>query len=177
MIIGITGTLGAGKGTVVEYLKEKGFKHYSASGLLKELLLAEGKVPSRDTYSPLAKKIRTAYPGGIPQLLWEQIEKDNPENLVIEALHDIGEAQFVKDKKGILIGIDADIEVRYERSVKRGSEKDHVTLEEFKDHIHREEESADGHNIRAVLEKADHIILNEGTVEELYTQLSEILGK
>ena len=29
IIIGITGTLGAGKGTVVEYLKKKSFKHYS----------------------------------------------------------------------------------------------------------------------------------------------------
>ena len=27
LIIGITGTLGAGKGTIVEYLREKGFRH------------------------------------------------------------------------------------------------------------------------------------------------------
>jgi hypothetical protein len=36
-IIGITGTLGAGKGTVVDYLiKQKNFRHYSISGYLKE---------------------------------------------------------------------------------------------------------------------------------------------
>jgi len=34
IIIGITGTLGAGKGTVVEYLQEKGFRHYSARGFI-----------------------------------------------------------------------------------------------------------------------------------------------
>jgi len=35
LIIGITGTLGAGKGTIVEYLvKNKNFKHYSVSGYL-----------------------------------------------------------------------------------------------------------------------------------------------
>ena len=40
LIIGITGTLGAGKGTVVEYLVEKkGFDHYSVRAfLLKEII-------------------------------------------------------------------------------------------------------------------------------------------
>ncbi len=28
IIIGLTGTLGAGKGTMAEYIKQKGFKHY-----------------------------------------------------------------------------------------------------------------------------------------------------
>ena len=38
-IVGITGTLGAGKGTVVEYLtQQKGFKHYSARGLLNQII-------------------------------------------------------------------------------------------------------------------------------------------
>ena len=35
--IGITGTLGAGKGTIVEYLqKEKGFSHYSVRAFLTD---------------------------------------------------------------------------------------------------------------------------------------------
>ena len=36
MIIGITGTLGAGKGAVVEFLKQKDFKHYSVRNFLIE---------------------------------------------------------------------------------------------------------------------------------------------
>ena len=35
-VFGITGTNGSGKGTVVEFLKQKGFKHYSASELILE---------------------------------------------------------------------------------------------------------------------------------------------
>ena len=39
VIIGITGTLGAGKGTIVDYLvNKKSFYHYSVSGYLKEEL-------------------------------------------------------------------------------------------------------------------------------------------
>ena len=37
ILIGITGTLGAGKGTVVDFLIENyGFKHYSVRGFLTE---------------------------------------------------------------------------------------------------------------------------------------------
>ena len=36
-IIGITGTIGAGKGTIVDYLvKQKNFKHYSVRNFLIE---------------------------------------------------------------------------------------------------------------------------------------------
>ena len=38
MIIGITGTLGAGKGTVVDFLKEKGFRHFSVRDYLIKIL-------------------------------------------------------------------------------------------------------------------------------------------
>ena len=37
MIVGITGTLGAGKGTIVEYLLKKNFKHFS----VREFLVGE----------------------------------------------------------------------------------------------------------------------------------------
>ena len=43
MIIGITGTDGAGKGSVVDYLvKEKGFVHYSGRGVIVEAIEAKG---------------------------------------------------------------------------------------------------------------------------------------
>lgn len=41
IIIGITGTLGAGKGTVVEYLKTKGFKHFSVREFLTQEIKKE----------------------------------------------------------------------------------------------------------------------------------------
>ena len=177
MLIGIAGTLGSGKGTVVAYLKEKGFVHYSASGYLKEVILARGETVDRDAYSKLAGEIREKDPAGLSRILYERILVDGAPDVVMEALHDVGEAEFAKDKGGILLGIDADIPVRYERVVARGSEKDQITFEDFKRQILREEEGAGHHHIHAVLKMADHIIMNNGTVEELHQAVDTWLAK
>lgn len=47
-IIGITGTIGAGKGTVVEYLqKVHGFTHFSARSVLNEMIAERKMEPGR----------------------------------------------------------------------------------------------------------------------------------
>lgn len=59
LIIGITGTNGAGKGTAVEYLvKEKGFSHYSVSGYLTQVLKRRKKEINRDNLREIANEIR-----------------------------------------------------------------------------------------------------------------------
>ncbi|MCU0678435.1 MAG: hypothetical protein MUF19_02505 [Candidatus Pacebacteria bacterium] len=175
MLIGIVGALGAGKGTVVDRLKEKGFRHYSASGYLKEVVLSEGGTPGRDAYSAIATKIRTADEAGLAKILFERYTADGGGDAVIEALHDVGEAAYIKQVGGVLLGIDADIEVRFARAVARGSEKDNVTFAEFKSHIEREENGGGHHNIRAALQLADYTITNDGTIEELQEAVDAFL--
>jgi len=167
MIVGIVGTLGAGKGTIVEYLKTKGFAHYSASGYLKDTLLARGIEPNRDTYSKLAGEIRGKDKAGLAKLLFEQSAVDGVSRAIIESLHDVGEAMYIQKVGGVLLAIDADMEIRYERAIKRGSEKDNVTFDKFKSEIEREEHGGGPHNIRKALELANYTIMNNGTKEEL----------
>lgn len=62
LIIGITGTNGAGKGTVVEYLvKNKGFAHYSVSDYLGKLLKRKNKEINRDNLREIANEIRAKF--------------------------------------------------------------------------------------------------------------------
>ena len=48
IIIGITGTIGAGKGTIVDYLMQKcGFRHYSVRQYLLDVIQKAGLEPIR----------------------------------------------------------------------------------------------------------------------------------
>ena len=62
MIIGITGTLGAGKGTVVDYLVQThGFKHYSARAFITEEIKKRGLPIDRDSMVLVANDLRTKH--------------------------------------------------------------------------------------------------------------------
>jgi dephospho-CoA kinase len=176
MLIGIVGTLGAGKGTVVEYLKEKGFTHYSASGYLRELMVARNIPIDRDAYSRVSGEIRYLDPAGIVRALHTRAVAAGVQDVIIEAIHDDGEAAFIKEKGGILLGVDADMMVRYDRIIVRGSEKDNVTFEEFTAQIKREETGGGHHNIRSVLGTVDYMIENNGTLEELHQKVDDFLA-
>jgi len=131
MIIGITGTLGAGKGTVVEYLKTKGFTHYSASGFIKEEILRRGLLVNRDTMNQVANDLRAEHgPAFIIVSLLEQAQKAGGDT-VIEALHTPGEAAKLKERGAKIFSVDADQKIRYKRILNRASEKDHVTYDKF----------------------------------------------
>jgi dephospho-CoA kinase len=177
MFIGIAGTLGAGKGTVVEYLKEKGFVHYSASGALREILRAEGLEEVRENMTILADKLRTENPASPQHIIFEKFQIEKPEKAILEAIHSVGEVEYLKERGAIILGVDADLETRYKRIINRGTSKDNVTFGEFKKIAIHEEEGGGKHNIRAVLEMADYTIKNNGTLEELHAQVEEILKK
>ena len=74
MIIGITGTLGAGKGTVADYLvKERGFKHLSVREYLIEEIKKRGLAVNRDNMVLVANDLRVKFgPGYIAEQLYEK---------------------------------------------------------------------------------------------------------
>lgn len=178
MIIGITGTLGAGKGTVVKYLiEQRGFKHYSARKFLTEEIARRGLPVVRDTMSVVANDLRATHgPWYIAEQLLAQVEASGGD-AVIESLHAVGEARFLREHGAQIWGVDANIQKRYERIVKRDSETDHVTFEKFVEDNHREISSVDPakHNIRKVIEMADTVFFNDGTQEELFAQVEKAL--
>jgi len=180
MIIGIAGTLGAGKGTVVEYLKQEGFLHYSSSGRLKEILEERGLLSDRPHLSALADELLQTYQGGVLEASYKKAQAEGAKNYILESIHRLSELEFMRSIGAIIIGVDAETNVRYERSVRRQEgEKDNVTYDEFLSHIEREENGkGEGTpNIRAVLEQADFVLNNNGTLAELHQQIDEILQK
>ncbi|MCA9365317.1 AAA family ATPase [Candidatus Kaiserbacteria bacterium] len=179
MIIGIAGTLGSGKGTVVNYLKSKGFTHYSSSDVLKKILKERNIVATRENLSKLANELIKDYEGGVLHFSHQYAKDAKHDNYILEALHRVSEGEYVRKIGGIILGIDADIKIRYERVIKRkDGKKDDVTFSQFIADSEREEEgkTGSGPNIRAVMEMADYTIFNDNNLEKLYEDVDKFLA-
>lgn len=181
LIIGITGTLGAGKGTVVDYLvNNKGFKHYSVSGYLKNILIKKHLEPNRDNLRIVANEIREKYgPDYITKKLFIKAKKEKG-NSIIESIRNPKEAEFIKSQKnGYLFAVDANCKTRYLRIKKRASEKDKVTLKEFKEQEKKELQSINpnAQNLPRCIEISDFKFDNNGTINELYEKIETVLAK
>jgi dephospho-CoA kinase len=179
IIIGITGTLGAGKGTVVEYLASKGFAHYSARAFITREVERRGLPVSRDSMTVVADDLRAAHsPGYIIESLYAEAARAG-KNAVIESIHNVREVAALREKGNFfLLAIDADPKLRYARISLRGSATDKVSFEKFLADEAREMHETDPHkqNIAQCMELADEKVLNNGTKEELHVRIDEIFA-
>lgn len=179
IIIGITGTLGAGKGTIVDFLtKKKGFDHYSVRAFLIEKIEKRNMPVNRDSMMVVANELRAKHsPSYIVEQLFERAAKSG-KNCIIESIRTPGEAETLKTK-GIfyLFAIDAPAIIRYERIHKRNSETDNVSLETFLENEKREMQSSDPNkqNLSKCIEMADYIFENDETVEELEEKVDAVI--
>lgn len=178
-IIGITGTLGAGKGTVVEYLKEKyGFVHFSVRDFLKEEVQRRGMEPNRDSFTQVANELRASHsPSYVTDCLYERAAAQG-RDAVIESIRTPGEIDSLQAKGNFqLWAVDADPEIRYRRAVLRNSETDHVSYETFLANERREMSSSDPNkqNLSACISRADAVFQNNGDFEELYHAVDRVM--
>jgi dephospho-CoA kinase len=181
IIIGITGILGAGKGTVVDYLtEEKGFKHYSARAFITKEIEKRGLPVNRDTMTEVSNDLRKSNsPAYIIEQLYNIAELEG-HNAVIESIRTSGEVEFLKSKGDFhLLSVDAPSKIRYERISTRGSETDNVSFEKFLADEEREMKSVDPNkqNIGWCVDHADYKLMNDGTVEDLQKDVDIILKK
>jgi len=177
MIIGITGTLGAGKGTVVDYLKSKGFKHYSMSGFIGEEIARRHLPVNRDTLTEVGNELRKEHG---PAYLTDQLLARAAAaggDAVIESIRSVGEAENLKKHGAALWAVDADIQKRYERIAARKSEKDFVSFEKFVADEERESHNEEPWlmNLPRCRAMADVTFQNNGTPEELFEQVEQAL--
>ena len=181
IIIGITGTLGAGKGTIVDYLcKKRGFLHYSVREFLVEEIKNRGLPVNRDSMTFVGNDLRTKYsPGYIAEELFKKAELSGKDS-IIESLRTESEINTLRRHKNFyLFAIDAMPEKRYERISLRKSETDHISFEQFLTDEEREFKSDDPNkqNLSRCIKLADYIFNNDGTMDDLHNQVSEAMKK
>lgn len=181
MIIGITGTDGSGKGIVVDYfLEKKGFVHCSARAIWEEEIARRGIESTRANMRIVANELRALHGNDFLVTHYlKKIQSEKTHNVVIESIRTIAEITTLKKHGGILLSVDADQKLRFERIVKRVASSDHVTFEQFvtQETLEMDDPDPNGMQKRKVMEMADYTIYNNTSIEDLHKQVDEVLAK
>lgn len=180
MIIGITGTLGAGKGTIVEYLKSIGFEHHSARDFINKEIQKRGLKLNRDNLVIVANELRAKHsPSYVAKGLLKKAQKHG-KDAILESLRTEGEIKSLKKQKNfIMFAIDADIKKRFKRIKLRANETDKINFQKFIEDEKKEMTSTDPNkqNLKRCIEISDYKFENNGTIEELHKKVKGVLNE
>lgn len=184
-LLGISGTNGAGKDSVGEFLANKhGWMFVSVTDILRAELVKEGLPPDRHHTHQLSARWRRE--SGLGVLIDKAVEIYKTQDkkyagLTIASLRNPGEADEVHKLGGQVIWVDGDPKIRYQRVVgrQRGPD-DHKTFDEFlAEEQHQMRHSGDEATLsmEGVKAKADLFIENNGEdINKFYKALAATLG-
>ena len=179
MIIGVTSLIGGGKDSVGDYLKNKDFTKLSLSDEIREEARKRSIELTRENLIALANEMRaTEGLGVLAKRVVKKIEQGK--NYVVESIRNPEEVnELRKNKDFTMLSIWASQKIRFERVSKRMREKDPQTFEEFLriDHIEAYNPLPHAQKILLCMQMSDHIIVNEGSLEELNNNIDKLLHK
>jgi len=177
IILGLTAELAGGKGTVAKYVKEKyqGSSH-RFSTMLRDVLDRLYLEQSRENMQKLSTIVRQNFgEDTLAKVIFEDVKKDNHGVVVVDGVRRPADIKYLRELPEFkLVYIDASLEKRYERIIKRGENPDDTTktFEQFK----KDQEGEADSLIRSLKEEANFVVDNNGNFEDLYRQIDKIIN-
>ncbi len=183
MIVGVCGTIAAGKETLTSFLREKGFVYFETRAIIGEELKKLGLELSRENMQDWADDQRKKFGvGAIMKVMLERAENDKTKHYIFDSLRNDGEAVFLKEvcKNFILMGVDAPRETRFKRMVARAKASDSPVWENFLKTDERDlndKENPLGQQTQKLLNMADFLIINDADLKSAMAQIEQIYEK
>jgi len=183
-VIGVAGTNGSGKDTVMGLLRDNhGYLFVSATDLLATELERRGDPTDRQHKAALSAEWRREHGMGVivkkAYESWKLRAEQYPNGVVVGSLRHPGEVDEVHALDGIVVWVDADAKVRYDRiqSANRGRAiEDAVSFERFLEDEAREmHPSGDAATLdmASVKDRADLFLDNGGEDIAVFQQTVE----
>jgi dephospho-CoA kinase len=176
LILGIAGEMGSGKGTIAKHvMAERGGSAHRFSTILRDVLDRLYLEQSRENIQILSMILRKNYSEDIlAKSMYHDVENDEHDIVVVDGVRRMADIVFLRELPHFkLIYVEADMQNRYERIVKRGENTDDAakTFKEFEDDHKADSEI----QIRELKNYANHVVNNDGTYVDLYKQIEEII--
>lgn len=176
IILGLAGEIASGKGAVAKYLAEKHDSNfYRFSSILRDITKRVHLEENRENLQKISTMLREYWGSDIlSKTIYCDVKNDKHDVITVDGVRRFEDVEFLKKIPGFkLVYIEADLEKRYERLIKRREDADDATktLEGFKKDLEREAEL----EVKKLKDQADFIIENNGTREELYAQVDKII--
>ncbi len=178
IILGLVGTLASGKETTKKYIVEKyNAKDCRFSSILRDAMNRTAIPISRENLQKFSTLLRENFGENIlAKAIANDASKLDADIVVIDGVRRFTDIEHLEKLPNfILIKIDADPKIRYERLKKRNENigDDKKTFDEFM----KEQEAEADKQIPEVMKTAKYSIENNGTFEDLYKQIEEIIKK
>lgn len=137
MILAAVGKNASGKDFVLEYIAQKhGIPMFSIGDIARDLATEEGLEKTRDNLHMISHKYMEKYGAGFfPKRLIAKIKASNMKNVLVSGIRPPSDILAFREAFGddfILLAITVpDDRIRYNRTIARGSDRDHVSFEKF----------------------------------------------
>lgn len=165
---------GAGKSTIAEGLKPKGYEIINMGNAVREEARNRNLEPTRDNLGKLMLELREKNgPGAIAELIKPQIESSPSNVILVDGLRSIDEIDVLRKFGNVkLLAIHASTDTRFDFLQKRGRSDDPQT----KDHFTERDSRELGVGISNPIALSDGAISNTGlTKDELIESAFKII--
>lgn len=191
-VIGIAGKMASGKTTSAEILekifikKGKNTFRTSLSEILKDILYDEvdyadvkmdwpNKEWERNNLIEFGKELKKKYHDAIlVELAFKKAEHHNADVLIIDGVRTVSEALYIKNNNGLLLYIDANDVIRYQRLKLRNSIKD-KEIRSIDDFFKVDLEEDNLYRVRFLQGIANVIVINNKSELCLFSILTEAI--